>query len=270
MFEYAKNRFDKFISDNFDIKNDIVERKVTHTYNVVKMAEYIATDLKLSEEDKELAKLIALLHDIGRFLQAKEFNNLLAASKKVDHAALGAKLLFENNFIREFVKDDSFDNIIKLAILNHNKYELTNNNFTDRQLLHCRLIRDADKTDNYRVKSTANVNSMAGITKEEIENSFITDKVYKTFMSKRTIFKNDRKTAIDIWISYIAFIFDLNFSSSLKYIKENDYINILVNRFDYKNNDTKEKMEYIRNFANDFVNDFVNDHIENIALSKGR
>ena len=38
--------------------------KVKHTYEVVNKSEYIAKGLGLDEENTELAKLIALLHDI--------------------------------------------------------------------------------------------------------------------------------------------------------------------------------------------------------------
>lgn len=60
-------------------------------------------------------------------------------------------------------------------------------------------------------------------------------------MSKKTILSRDRKTGIDICISYVAFIFDLNFDCSFQYIKEKDYINKLINRFHYQFLDTKIK-----------------------------
>lgn len=72
-------------------------------------------------------------------------------------------------------------------------------------------------------------------------------------MNYKCIRIEDRKTQIDFWISYIAFIFDLNFDISLKYIKENNYIDILVDRIQYKNDDTKEKMEQIRKCAKTYL-----------------
>ena len=119
MFEYAKIRFNNYINENYDLENDIVKRKLKHTYNVVKMAEYISEDLSLSDEDKELSMVIALLHDIGRFAQTKlGVNNLLEATKKVNHAALGVKMLFDDNLIREFIKSDKYDEIIKIYLEN--------------------------------------------------------------------------------------------------------------------------------------------------------
>ena len=61
-----------------------------------------------------------------------------------------------------------------------------------------------------------------------------------------------------MWVSYIAFIFDYNFSSGLKYIKEKNYINILVDRINYKNEETKQKMEQIRDCANEYIVERIN------------
>ena len=253
MFENAKSRFNNFISDNYDLRDERIAGKLEHTYNVVKMAEYIADDLKLNSEDRELAKLIALLHDIGRFDQAKEFSSFREDINNLDHAAMGVKLLFENGFIREFSDDFRFDNIIKQAIANHSRYMLNEANLTERELLHCKLIRDADKTDSFRVKNVSDIFSMANITQDELESSLISDNVFNDFMSAKAILSKNRKTAADIWVSYIAFIFDFNFISGLKYIMEKDYINILAGRFNFKNADTKEKMEKIRRFALDYI-----------------
>ena len=73
------------------------------------------------------------------------------------------------------------------------------------------------------------------------------------FMSHKCIKLEDRQTQIDFWVCVIAFIFDLNFDISLKYVKENDYIDILIDRIEYKNNDTKQKMEDIRKCAKEYL-----------------
>ena len=52
-----------------------------------------------------------------------------------------------------------------------------------------------------------------------------------------------------------GFVFDLNFDISLNYIKEKNYVDIVIDRIDYKNNETKEKMEKIRKVANDFLDE---------------
>ena len=76
-------------------------------------------------------------------------------------------------------------------------------------------------------------------------------------MQHECIKLEDRKTIIDYWVCVIAFIFDLNFNISLQYVKENNYIDILVNRIEYKNDTTKQKMEDIRKCAKEYIDDRI-------------
>ena len=71
--------------------------------------------------------------------------------KKIEHAEFGVKVLFEDNLITKFIEDRKYDNIISKAIYNHNKFKIEDN-LNDIELLHCKIIRDADKIDNFRVK----------------------------------------------------------------------------------------------------------------------
>ena len=83
-------------------------------------------------------------------------------------------------------------------------------------------------------------------------------KVYEDFMQQKCIKLEDRKTIIDYWVCVIAFIFDLNFNISLQYVKENNYIDILVDRLEYKNESTKQKMEDIRKCAKEYIKNKYN------------
>ena len=253
MFEYAKDKFIDFINTNYDISDNKSKHKLNHTFHVVDNSKYLCDKLNLDDETKEIAMIIALLHDIGRFYQAKELQNFREDINNYDHATIGIKILFENNLIRKFIKNKKYDEIIKSAIANHNKYIVDFENMNNMQALHSKLIRDADKLDSFRAKYEEDIYTMANITKEEIENSLISDNILNSFMNEKTILSKDRKTPIDIWISYIAFIYGLYFKESLLYIKENNYVNKLIDRFNYELDDTKEKIEKIRNKGNKYI-----------------
>ena len=251
-FELAQKVFKEFLKD-FDIEQDKVRLKIIHTYHVVDFAEYIAKDLKLSNEDIELAKLIGLLHDIGRFDQAKRYNDFRDMNT-LDHAELGVKILFEENKIRDFIKDDKYDNIIYKAILNHNKLKIEDG-LNEKELLHAKIIRDADKADNFRVKQEEKVETMLYMESlEKIENGIITDKIYEDFMNNKIIKNEERVTPLDYWVSYIAFLYDFNFNSGLKYVMEQDYINRNIDKINYKNPETRKRMENVRQHALEYVN----------------
>lgn len=58
---------------------------------------------------------------------------------------------------------------------------------------------------------------------------------------------------MDFWVSYIAFIFDFNYLYGLEYIYEKNYINTIVDRLEYKNIDTKQKMQKIKEHALKYI-----------------
>ena len=64
-----------------------------------------------------------------------------------------------------------------------------------------------------------------------------------------------RKTHMDKWLSYLAWVYDYNFDVSLKYLKENDCVDKVIDRLDYKEKDTKEKMEYVREVIKKYIDD---------------
>lgn len=254
-FKKALKEFKRYLN-NYDMNDGMIKLKVVHTYGVVNSSEYISKELSLDNENVELAKIIALLHDIARFEQAKEYGDY-RDYKTVDHGDLAIKILFDDGLIRNFVDTDKYDSIILKAIKNHNKFKIEED-LSELELLHSKIIKDADKIDNFRVKATNSFENIFNSSKEKLENDVITDKIYDEFMNKKLIVSSERVTDMDCWVSYIAYIFDFYFESSLKYIKDKNYINILVDRINYKNNETKVKMENIRSFANKYIDDFLN------------
>lgn len=251
----VKKSFKDFLEQYEDKSHVKFNSKTIHTYHVAENAKEIAEKLGLNQEDIELAELIGILHDIGRFEEIeinKELNNV-----KFDHALHGSKMLFEKGMIRNFIEDRQYDEIIKNAIENHSKLEIEKG-LDERSLLHAKIIRDADKLDNYRVKKEEKVENMyPNIFKkrEDMEKSLLSDKIYKTVMNKKCVDVHDRVKPLDFWVCILAFTFDLNFDVTYKIVKEKDYINILIDRFDYKDKETKKRMENIRNIMNDFVKD---------------
>ena len=254
----AKNALKDFLEEYKD-KSDLgFELKIVHTYHVAENAKKIAQELNLSKEDIELAELIGILHDIGRFEELKITKEL--NSVKFNHAGHGSKMLFEKGMIRKFIEDSQYDNIIKKAIENHSRLEIEEN-LDERTLLHSKIIRDADKIDNYRVKKDEKIEAIfpKRVNKiEDMQESKLSDKVYNTILDKKCVDIHDRVTPLDFWVCILAFTFDLNFDVSYKIVKENDYINVLVDRFEYRDEETKNRMEKVRKIINEYINEKVN------------
>ena len=171
---HAKQEFEKYL-DEYDREDEQIRLKIVHTYGVVKYAGEIARKMECSGEDVELAELIGLLHDIGRFEQIRRFHSFEPGT--MDHAVFGAELLFgEEKLIRRFVEDDKFDELIDAAIRKHSDFKLEGIHDA-RTLFHAKLIRDADKLDNCRVKLEASVEAMLGVSEKAAGEGLISPAV---------------------------------------------------------------------------------------------
>lgn len=249
--EYARRQFEEYL-DGYDRKDDKIHLKEVHTFCVLEAADEICREEGFAEEDHQLALLIALLHDIGRFEQLKQFHSF--HDQLFNHADFGVKVLFEEGMIRRFIPDNQYDSIIKKAINYHSLYSLEDvAGLTERERLHCRIIRDADKLDNFRVKDTEKVETLFDTPEEVVEREEITPLVLEAVRKRKSVVSGERVTHLDCWVSYLAFIFDLNFTASFRWILQRDYLNRNIDRIAYKNPKTKEVMEEIREICNAYI-----------------
>jgi putative nucleotidyltransferase with HDIG domain len=239
--------------NRFDCDNEKIKLKIIHTNGVVRCAREIARRMNLPEEDRELAEVIALLHDIGRFEQVRRYDSFEPCT--MDHARYGVEILFgsDDPWIRSFVASDQWDAIIREAIGRHSDYSV--GIIEDKQiLLHAKLIRDADKLDNCRVKLVDDMKLLLGMDAGKVGAQSVTDLVFRTCMAYKSVRSENRITKMDYWVSYIAYFFDINFRETFQIIKENDFVNRIINRIPYSNPDTRDNMEQIRQTVNDYVN----------------
>jgi hypothetical protein len=245
----SKDEFMKY-TNNYDIENENIDRKIYHSLRVMEISKKIATNMGLENEKIELATLIGLLHDIGRFEQFKIYQTY-SDLESIDHGDLGADILKQNNFIRNFIKEAKYDEIILKSVQNHNKYKIADD-LNKEEKLFCKIVRDADKID--ILYEAIEIFWKKG--REEIQNDLISDKVYNEFLNKKLIKKdkNMKKNGIDKLVLMLAFVFDINFHESLEILKKEDYLNKILNNFDFKRQDTKEKIENIRNVLNLYLN----------------
>lgn len=250
-FDRAQAAFERYL-DGFDREDPKVKLKIIHTFGVVEWAEKAAGRMGLPGEEAELAKLIALLHDIGRFEQVKRFDSFEPAT--MDHAAYGADLLAADNhaFLREFVPEEGDDEIILTSIRLHSLYELPPME-EGRCRLHAMLIRDADKLDNCRVKLVDSLDILLGMEAEKVGALPISQEVWNLCLQRRSVYSPLRKNRMDYWVSYIAYFFDINFPASAAFILEEDFVRRVAERIPYTHPDTAQKMEELVSMVEEFM-----------------
>lgn len=253
--ENAKQEFLKY-TEQFNLEDEDIKRKQQHSLRVMAISEEIAKSLGLSKEEIDLATLIGILHDIGRFEQYQTIG-LGDTIKGFDHGDYGTEIL--NKDIRKFIETDKYDEIIKKAVKNHSKYKIEEG-LNEKELFFTKLIRDADKID---ILFEAEGMLWKGFEKN-INNSKVSEDIEKQFKNYLTIKKDKRQDdtkTVDNAISTIAYVFDINFDKSLKIIKEQNYIDRIINRFDFKYKETIDKVEEL----GDIAKEYIDKRIENFS-----
>lgn len=238
-------------TEKFDQSNFIINRKIGHTMEVMHLSGKIAEELKLSEEEKDLATLIGLLHDIGRFKQAQNTNSC-KDSENSDHASIGVYILFEENMIQEFIPDTrKYDNIIRNAVGEHSRFSI-NENLTDIEMKFAKIIRDADKLDIYRLLSEGAFFDMAKSSGFS-DNTHFTSEVLEAFYNNKQLPRNKLKTTLDYFLNTIAFVYDINYNISFKILKEKRYLEPILDIGTEINDQEQDEIEKIKKHINKYV-----------------
>ena len=215
----------------YDLNDPKIDLKLRHTFQVVDACHYLGISLKLSGDDLFIACLIGLLHDIGRFEQLTRFHSF--DDSLLPHAKLSVELLFDRGLIRNYLPErlSSYETFIRDAIDYHGVFKLPEG-LSGNTRLFSRLIRDADKLDNFRVKAYDSMEAMLDISEEELNKETLSDYAYSTFTKREPLLNSLRETHLDMWLSYIGYLFDLNFPASFRYLQEKGYVDVILRRAD--------------------------------------
>lgn len=268
------NAFAEYVR-NYDPSDEKIKLKIDHTYRVAGLCQSIAKSLNLSEADVDIAWLLGMLHDIGRFEQIRRFGTFSDADS-VDHAEFGADLLFKEGLIRKFaegyyeecelaepenqedeqiIKNNEHHNkdtgLLEMAIRQHNKYRVKED-LTERQRMFCDILRDADKVDIFKVNADIPMEIIYDVTTEELKNGVITKEVLESFYKKETVLKSVRRSAVDHIVGHISLLFELVYKESYRQAKEQGYVYKLL---DFKSDVPEVNAEFddMRKYIDEFL-----------------
>lgn len=253
--EKARQYFNQYVS-HYDPSVSRIRLKITHIEYVTSNSRNIAKMLGLSPEDQDLAELIGLLHDIGRFEQIRKYNTF-SDKISVNHAEKGIEVLFADGEIRHYLSDSQYDPIIRKAILNHNRYQIENG-LSEREQLFCNIIRDADKLDIFRCYLTDKIEDLVHIESEDVAAETLSPECYQAFHEGKPLRFADCKTNIDFIVCILAFIYDFNFKEALALIYEQDCIHRIIQRLDVKDRQTRKQLDELAKYATEFLENRVN------------
>lgn len=250
----------KEYTDAYDSTATKIKLKIDHTYRVADISERIANSLDLATEDVELAWLIGMLHDIGRFEQVRRYNTFSDADS-IDHAIFGAQLLFDEGLIEKFLGDDVLStlveedlrklSLIKIAISNHSAYRIADN-LSQEEKLFCNIIRDADKIDILKVNSDLPLEEIYNVSTSKLKSDPVTPKVLEAFYEEHAVLRKYKETSVDNVVGHISLVYELVYAKSYEILMEQGYIYKLMD-FESDNPDTNKTFEGIRKYMGDFL-----------------
>ena len=205
--------FDEYVS-NYDMSDTDISYKYHHSYRVMNNMKLLATKINLSPKDIKLAKIIGLLHDIGRFEQDKLYNSF--KDDKMDHADYGVKVLKDNNILDKFNIPSKDYEVVYKAIRNHNKFTIEPN-LTEREELFSKLIRDADKLDILYAMGDKQIKRI------KQDNTEISPNLEKDFFNNKKGNKDDIISLNDGLVLTFCYIYDINFKETFNIIYKEKY-----------------------------------------------
>ena len=248
----AEKAFDGYVAA-YDAENPRIALKVKHSKRVAALCERIAKSNGLKQDDLDLAWLVGLLHDIGRFEQLRRWDTFSDA-RSTNHAKLGAEVLFSqfagtppfevipeegevpaprrnpgiaifaglgSNEIRlrDFVEASKEDDLIHTAVATHGDFRLPTD-LSDRTRRFCNIVRDADKLDILHTVSQNNAETILGVSAETLQQSKLSKAPLESFAQRRCVKRNERVFPADYVVGFLCFAFELTYPESRKILAE--------------------------------------------------
>jgi len=249
---------DEYLNANVKLKED-------HTQRTCEEIRYLAKELDLSGNQTRIAEVIALFHDIGRFEQFVRYRTYVD-SRSVNHCLLGLEILRQTKVLDGVAYPER--QLIEKAVEYHGSRELPKD-LDGECLLFSKLIRDADKidvlyvvTDYYRQYA----DNPQGF-KLEIElpdGPEYSTEVVKELLRGQRIDYSELRTLNDMKLCQLGWVYDVNFTPTLKRIKQRRLLEMLVD-FLPKNKDIERVKEKIFEYVDFRISQEKKEHNGNLS-----
>ena len=270
----AQRAFSDYMSA-YDADNQRIALKVEHSKRVADLCERIAKSNGLKQDDLDLAWVVGLLHDIGRFEQLRRWDTFFDA-RSTNHAKLGAEVLFSQLAgtppfegaseadsvpsprrnpgialfaglgpskvrMRDFVEGAKEDDLIHTAIATHGDYRLPDD-VPDRTRRFCNIVRDADKLDILHTISLSDAETILGVSVDSLKKSRLSPSTLEAFAERRCVKRSDRVFPADYVVGFLCFAFELTYAESRKIlVEQGDLFKIIEHPLGLKEGFSNEK-----------------------------
>jgi putative nucleotidyltransferase with HDIG domain len=228
LFSLLKGNFLHYVNslpDESDEVRDHFAIKKSHTFRVIANSKIIAVQSGFSKEETELASVIALFHDIGRFeqfLKYRTFDDTISEN----HAQVAVKVLQQQHLTDDF--DGATREIIIRSIENHNVpclHAIQDDNI----LLFSRLLRDADKLDIWNITLEQNIAYTLRYI-EEPRHYHVPQIILNSIRDKQIVLLQNASSMNDFRLLRLSWIFDMNFRATFSLIEKRKFIDKILGK----------------------------------------
>ena len=227
---YLQSWFSDYVSNFYSQTRDrqsdwAFKLKEEHSWRVREETIHISHRLHLPKNDIVIAEILGLFHDIGRFHQYEKYGTFRDDLSE-NHAKIGARIVLHSEILKDLNAEEK--NIIINGILHHNIHSLPAD-LDPRCLFFCKLLRDADKLDiwrviiNYHYKERDN-NYQSILELGLPDTSGYSDTVLNDLYSSQTSKASDIKNLNDFKLLQIGWVYGINFNPTLQEIKKRNYV----------------------------------------------
>lgn len=214
----------RFFGDN-EYVNAHLQMKQEHTGRTCREIRGLAAHLALDAHQAQIAEIIALFHDVGRFPQFAQYQTFSDA-KSIDHGHLGVEVLRQEGVLGALRREDR--QWVETAIEHHGHKSLPGH-LTGQTLLFAKLIRDADKLDIFRVVirmyQRYRENPTGVLWEMDLpDEPRYSAEVFDAVLSGRLVEHAIMRTLNDKMLCKLSWVYDMNFAPALARLREEGWL----------------------------------------------
>jgi len=209
---------DEFVNANLKLKEE-------HSRRTCEEMLYLAGELGLAGNQRRIAEVIALFHDIGRFKQFVKYRTY-NDPRSVNHCLLGLEVLNETKVLDGIERKER--QLIEKAIEYHGIKELSSD-LDGECLLFSKLIRDADKLDVFYVVTEYYKQYRLNPQEFMLELEFPDEpgysaQVVEEILRGQLLDYSRLRTLNDMKLLQLGWVYDVNFAATLKRIRQRKFL----------------------------------------------
>jgi hypothetical protein len=114
------------------------------------------------------------------------------------------------------------------------------------------ILRDADKIDILKVNYDTPLEEIYDVPEKEFRQAVISEPVMADIRACRLVQRKNGRTVMDAYVSHIAFVFGLVYPESVKEMKREGYLDILM-AYPSENETARRQLSEIRNIVHEYM-----------------